>query len=88
MTTTVRLPHRVEQALSTYCVDTKRTKSDVIVSLLEQHLLSTFAASAPYELASAAGFIGCGDGKASTSTNAAANAKKLVKQKIRAKHSR
>ena len=36
MTTTVRLPPRVEQALATYCVEARRTKSEVIVELLEQ----------------------------------------------------
>ena len=88
MTTTVRLPHRVEQALATYCVDTKRTKSDVIVSLLEQHLLSTDTERAPYETASAAGFIGCVEGTADMSVNVAANAKKLVHQKSHANHPR
>ena len=84
MTTTVRLPHRVEQALTTYCVETRRTKSEVIVELLEQRLLGTTTESSPYELANAAGFIGCVEGEA----NGAANAKKLLRQKIRAKHSR
>ncbi len=84
MTTTVRLPHRVEQALASYCVETHRTKSEVIVELLEQRLLGTAPEASPYELAEAAGFIGCVEGE----TNSAANAKKLVRQKIRAKHSR
>jgi len=84
MTTTVRLPHRVEQALASYCVETHRTKSEVIVELLEQRFLTTASESAPYELAEAAGFIGCVDGE----TNAAATAKKLVRDRIRAKHSR
>lgn len=84
MTTTVRLPHRVEQALASYCVKTHRTKSEVIVELLEQHFLATASETAPYELAEAAGFIGCVEGE----SNSAANAKKLVRQKIRTKHSR
>jgi hypothetical protein len=84
MTTTVRLPHRVEQALASYCVETCRTKSEVIVELLEQRLLGTSTDSSPYELAGAAGFISCVEG----ATNTAANAKKLVRQKIRAKHTR
>ena len=85
MTTTVRLPHRVEQALASYCVETRRTKSEVIVELLEQRLLGAATAEvSPYELAKAAGFIGCVEGK----TNVADNAKKLVSQRIRAKHSR
>lgn len=83
MTTTVRLPHRVEQALASYCVETRRTKSEVIVELLEQRLLGIASAeSSPYQLAETAGFIGCVEGE----TNSAANAKKLVRQRIQAKH--
>jgi predicted DNA-binding protein len=85
MTTTVRLPHRVEQALATYCVETRRTKSEVIVELLEQRLLGAAAAeSSPFQLAEAAGFIACVEGGG----DRAANAKKLVRRRIRAKHSR
>jgi hypothetical protein len=96
MTTTVRLPHRIEQALATYCVEQKLTKSEVIIELLEHSLLGDHQETAPYELAQAAGFIGCvngagtksGDSDATVASNTAANAKKLVRQKIRAKHSR
>ena len=85
MTTTVRLPLRVEQALASYCVETRRTKSEVIVELLEQRLMGVAATDAsPFDLAETAGFIGCVDGGG----NVAANAKKLIRQKIRAKHSR
>ena len=85
MTTTVRLPLRVEQALATYCVERRRTKSEVIVSLLEQQLLGAARVDASsFELAESAGFIGCVEGE----RNVAANAKKLVGQKLRAKHSR
>lgn len=85
MATTVRLPHRIEQALASYCVETRRTKSEVIVELLEQRLLGGASAEkSPYEIAAAAGFIGCVDGGA----DSAANAKKRVRQRIRAKHSR
>lgn len=59
MTTTVRLPLRVEQALATYCVESKRTKSEVIVELLEQRFMGTDTERTPYELAQEAGFIGC-----------------------------
>lgn len=59
MTTTVRLPRRVEQALATYCVDTRRTKSEVIVELLEQRFRGMQAERTPYDLAHEAGFIGC-----------------------------
>ena len=84
MTTTVRLPTRIEQALSSYCLETNRSKSEVIIELLEQHLQGTFTEAAPYEIAKAAGFIGCIDGSPAGS----ANVKKSVKAKIRAKHSR
>lgn len=84
MTTTVRLPHRVEQALSAYCVETRRTKSEVIVELLEQRFLGIAEEAAPYAAAQAAGFIGCIDGAA----DLAATAKQSVKERIRAKHAR
>jgi hypothetical protein len=63
MTTTVRLPLRVEQALATYCVEARRTKSEVIVELLEQRFMGTQTERTPYELAQEAGFIGCISGK-------------------------
>lgn len=86
MTTSVRLPHRVEQALATYCVETQRTKSEVIVELLEQRFLQADAATnqSPLELARAAGFIGCIE----ADCGLAAQAKQNVKERIRAKHSR
>lgn len=82
MTTTVRLPLRVEQALATYCVEAKRTKSEVIVELLEQRFMGTQTERTPYELAQDAGFIGClsGKGKATGST------KERVVAAIRKKH--
>jgi hypothetical protein len=87
MTTTVRLPHRVEQALATYCVEAKRTKSEVIVELLEQRFMGTDTERTPYELAQDVGFIGClsgnnaGKGKAS-----AGGTKERVAAAIRRKH--
>ncbi len=36
MTTTVRLPLRLEQTLGRYCVEHRRSKSEVIIELLEQ----------------------------------------------------
>ncbi len=87
MTTTVRLPLRVEQALATYCVETKRTKSEVIVELLEQRFTGTATERTPYELAQEAGFIGCiagnGAGKAQ-----AGSTKERVVAAIREKHSK
>jgi hypothetical protein len=83
MTTTVRLPHRVEQALATYCVEAKRTKSEVIVELLEQRFMGTQTERTPYELAQDAGFIGCVAGK-----RAAGSTKERVAAAIRKKHGR
>ena len=87
MATTVRLPPRVEQALASYCLEKRRTKSEVIVALLEERLLGgadAVATASAYEQAQAAGFIGSAEG----SRNTAARAKKLVREKIRAKHTR
>ncbi|NJD35425.1 MAG: hypothetical protein FIA96_11440 [Betaproteobacteria bacterium] len=81
MTTTVRLPRRVEQALATYCVEAKRTKSEVIVELLEQRFMGTQTERTPYELAQEAGFIGCVAGKP-----AAGGTKERVAAAIRKKH--
>ena len=82
MTTTVRLPHRVEQALATYCVEAKRTKSEVIVELLEQRFMRT-----PYELAQEAGFIGCVGGKNSGKAQPGGTKERVVAA-IRKKHAR
>jgi len=84
MSTTVRLPLRVEQALATYCVEHKKTKSEVIIDLLETHLPApATAAKTPYELAVEAGFIGCCEG-----FNRGPDLKAQVKAAIRAKHKR
>lgn len=85
MTTTVRLPLRVEQALATYCVETKRTKSEVIVELLEQRFTGTDTERTPYELAQEAGFIGCLSGK-SAGKPQTGNIKERVVAAIRKKH--
>ena len=87
MPPTVRLPQRVEQALATYCVETKRTKSEVIVELLEQRFMGTETEHTPYELAQEAGFIGClSDKSAGTGKSQAANTKERVAAAIRRKH--
>jgi hypothetical protein len=88
MTTTVRLPLRVEEALAIYCTSTRRTKSEVIVELLEQRLMGTPSERTPYELACEAGFIGCidqDDGKVKPST---LPIKARVAAAVRAKHRR
>lgn len=91
MTTTVRLPLRVEQALATYCVEAKRTKSEVIVELLEQRFMGTDTERTPYELAQEAGFIGCLGGNSagkSAGKSLAGNSKERVAAAIRKKHGR
>ncbi|MCF8199855.1 MAG: hypothetical protein K9J42_13910 [Sulfuritalea sp.] len=89
MTTTVRLPLRVEQALATYCVEAKRSKSEVIVELLEQRFHGAATEHSPYELAQEAGFIGCFSSKVSgkpAGKQAGAGAKERVVEAIRKKH--
>ncbi|MBP8897516.1 MAG: hypothetical protein IT510_09400 [Sulfuritalea sp.] len=91
MTTTVRLPHRVEQALATYCVEAKRTKSEVIVELLEQRFMGTQTERTPYELAQEAGFIGCVGGNSAgkrAGKPPVGSTKERVTAAIRKKHSR
>ena len=89
MTTTVRLPLRVEQALATYCVEARRTKSEVIVELLEQRFMGTQTERTPYELAQEAGFIGCIAGKSAdkiAGKSQGAGTKQRVVAAIRKKH--
>jgi hypothetical protein len=85
MTTTVRLPLRVEQALATYCVEAKRTKSEVIVELLEQRFMGTAGERTPYELAQEVGFIGCIGGKSAGKTQAGSTKARVIAA-IRKKH--
>ena len=91
MTTTVRLPPRVEQALATYCVETRRTKSEVIVELLEARFERRGSERTAYELAQDVGFIGCVGGKAASkraAKPAAGSTKERVAAAIRKKHGR
>ncbi|MDP2794676.1 MAG: hypothetical protein Q8O25_11475 [Sulfurisoma sp.] len=83
MSTTVRLPPRVEQALVSYCVETRKTKSEVIIELLEDRLVRPVEGKTPFDLAVEAGFIGCYEG-----TGESGNYKERVKTAIRAKHKR
>ncbi|MDP2787324.1 MAG: hypothetical protein Q8O79_04535 [Pseudomonadota bacterium] len=84
MTTSVRLPDRVEQLLSAYCVETQRSKSEVIVELLEQRLSAVHAEASPYERALEAGFIGCVEAAGMEE----GDIKSRVRAAIRAKHAR
>ena len=84
MTTTVRLPHRLEQMLAQYCTETRRSKSEVIIELLEQRFAIEPAAKSLYEIACESGFIGsfASDGAVTGTT------KERVKAAIRQKHGR
>lgn len=82
MTTSVRLPPRVEQVLAAYCVETQRSKSEVIVELLEQRFRAEEGAASAYDRALEAGFIGCLD----ADDSAAQNYKQQVRAAIQAKH--
>ncbi|MDR1889814.1 MAG: hypothetical protein LBQ81_10615 [Zoogloeaceae bacterium] len=85
MTTTVRLPLRVEEALAAYCVSTRRSKSEVIIESLERFFSEEKAGKAaqtPYELAVSAGFIGALE----LDENAASESRTRVRAKIAQKH--
>jgi hypothetical protein len=84
MTTTVRLPLRIEQALGRYCVEHKRSKSEVIIELLEQRFASAQPEKSAYEIACETGFIG----SLSADEDLASNAKARVKDAIARKHGR
>jgi hypothetical protein len=63
MSTRVRLPNRIEPALAAYCVETRRSKSEVIIALLEPRFSLAESDATPFERAEAAGFIACVDSK-------------------------
>ena len=84
MTTTVRIPDRLEQTLAQYCVETRRSKSEVIIELLEQRFARETAAKSPYEIANEAGFIG----SFASAESEVASTKERVKAAIRQKHGR
>lgn len=84
MTTTVRLPLRLEQSLGRYCVEHRRSKSEVIIELLEQRFAGEPTEKTPYELACESGFLGSMD----SDENTASQAKTRVKSAIARKHGR
>lgn len=86
MTTTVRIPHRLEQTLAQYCVETRRSKSEVIIELLEQRFAAAEPERTPYELACETGFIGAFDGR--PEDGAKADIKAEVHAAIAKKHGR
>lgn len=82
MTTTVRIPQRLEQTLARYCVETRRSKSEVIIELLEKHFIAEPPVKTPYELACESGFIG----SLELDENAAENSGQRVRAAIARKH--
>ena len=84
MTTTVRLPLRLEQTLGRYCVEHRRSKSEVIIELLEQRFAAEQTEKTPYELACETGFLGA----LALDENTAGEAKVRVKDAIARKHGR
>ncbi|MBN8461240.1 MAG: hypothetical protein J0M01_00240 [Dechloromonas sp.] len=84
MTTTVRVPQRLEQALARYCVETRRSKSEVIIELLEQRFAAAQPEKTAYEIACETGFIGSLSG----ADDLADNAKTRARDAIARKHGR
>ena len=85
MTTTVRIPPRLEETLAQYCVSTRRSKSEVIIELLEQRFAPATQEKTPYEIACEAGFIGS---FAAAEEGLASQAKSAAKAAIARKHGR
>lgn len=90
MTTTVRIPPRLEQVLARYCVESRRSKSEVIIELLEQRFAANEAEKTPYDLACESGFIGALTVKTPSAADAEAapDSKSRVRVTIAKKHGR
>jgi DNA recombination-dependent growth factor C len=84
MTTTVRIPLRLEQALAQYCTETRRSKSEVIIELLEQRFAAKQPEKTAYEIACETGFIG----SLTAAEDMAGNAKRSIRNAIARKHGR
>ncbi len=84
MTTTVRIPLRLEQALARYCVENRRSKSEVIIELLEQRFAAVQPEKTAYEIACETGFIGSLTGV----EDLASNAKQQAREAVARKHGR
>lgn len=82
MTTSVRIPPRLEQALARYCVEKHCSKSEVIIELLERHFTAEAPIRTPYELACAAGFVGALE----LDEHAAEDSRAAVRAAIAGKH--
>ena len=86
MTLTVRLAPHLEQQLASYCKKRRQSKSQVVTELLSEHLSATGGGGAtPYQLAHELGLAG---GFASGKGDLAANRKRYLADKLRAKRSR
>ena len=86
MTLTVRLDPHLEQQLASYCRKRRKTKSEVLTSLLREHLAAANeTAKTPYQLAKEFGLIGA---VTSGRKDASENYKRYLREKLRAKHSR
>ena len=86
MTLTVRLDPQLEEQLESYCRKRRLNKTQVITGLLHEHLsLASGSRKTPYQLARKFGLIGA---IASGKGDLAANYKRYLKEKLRAKHSR
>ena len=86
MTLTVRLDPQLEKELERYCRKQRQTKTEVLTKLLRDHLaVADGSAKTPYEIAREMGIIGS---FASGRRDIAANRKRHLKAKLRAKHTR
>ena len=81
MATTVRVPRRLEQALARHCVETRRSKSEVIIELLEQRFAAAQPEKTAYEIACETGFIGSLSGADDLADNAKARARDAIARK-------
>jgi hypothetical protein len=86
MTLTVRLDPQLEKELERYCRRQRQTKTEVLTKLLRDHLaMAGGVAKTPYEIAKDMGIVGA---FASGRRDSAANRKRHLKAKLRAKHAR
>lgn len=88
MTTSLRIPLRLEQMLAQYCADTGQSKSAVILGLLEQRFNAGSTEKTAYELACETGFLGSFECAEAPIESVARNAKAAVKARIANKHQR
>jgi hypothetical protein len=85
MTLTVRLPESLDRALEEHCRVRRLSKSQVVIELLESHLSPQRAARSPFRQAEALGLVGC---FSSGRNDLSSQRKQLLKEKLRAKHTR